>query len=337
MPSAIAMRWPSTATAPSTSGSSTNHPARSVSRTGCRRRRAPSRGPAYLLAQARGAREQLDPAGDRAATAVEIPAAARLCAAAGSRRRLGMGEEARRRARSRRRRCRRRIGSQCLPTSVVQGAISGSVASATIAPATMAPDTSREPQPGSPDASASVQVGHHQAGDSQRWASTCTDIAATQTTKLALCRPSTTPRSGPIAASVTPVPKSPTVDTTTSGPSSRRRIGGGPLPRTRGGRCSSKEAVAGARDLQAHDRHQQHPDEDVPGQERLQREQRQPLDCEQHEQDGAVAPVRRELPSLPPVVQERRVPACAASRQWLVATVAGVCTPTLDHAHMRTP
>jgi len=41
----------------------------------------------------------------------EIPAAARLCAAAGSRRRLGMGELAQRRVRSCRRRYRRGICS----------------------------------------------------------------------------------------------------------------------------------------------------------------------------------------------------------------------------------
>ena len=94
------------------------------------------------------------------------------------------------------------------------------------------------------------------------------------------------PSPGAATASVTPVPKRARVDAITRGPSSRRRVAGGPVDVVAVAPVVASEAPAGARELQTHDRDEQHADEDVPGQQGPQREERQTLDGEQDQEDG---------------------------------------------------
>ena len=209
------------------------------------------------------------------------------------------------------------VDAQFRPIQCVHGEISGSVAIASDRAGDDGAGDGREAQPRAADALAAAHVRRRPARGGGRSArARGATSQPNQTMKLALCSPRTTPPPGPSGGE------------RDAGREERRPSRGctiGPSRRRSGRRrpgahvvampgVVAHEAVAGARDLQPDDRDEQHPDEDVPREERLQREQRQPLDGEQDEQHARRSTaVRRELPVR--AAARRRAGAVPASRR----------------------
>ncbi len=115
-------------------------------------------------------------------------------------------------------------------------------------------------------------------GSLARCASTWMVTTTPRTMKLSLCSPRTGPSPGPIASNATPVARSTPTESTRSGPRARKQKRWRALRHVgRAAGVVAGEAVPGACELQENRRNQQHADEDVPGEQRIEREDGQRL------------------------------------------------------------